>query len=135
MLAFVEVCYKNRNPRFINHMLKRVSIIRKYIIDDNDKRNVIRAVQLFMWHVNDDVTDNKSENMFILDSFIQRIYLIGQTMEVILQFFLKQQCINNEILLKWYYKGDQGCFVGYNEAKQNAQAFIERLQSTTATTV
>ena len=50
-------------------------------------------------------------------------------MRNILDFFLRAQCITEEILCQWYVSGDEYNFVGYNEAKEYAKAFIETLVS------
>jgi len=48
-------------------------------------------------------------------------------MKFLLQFFLDHQCITLNIILDWYNNNDAHGYIGYEEAKQLAEPFIQSL--------
>ncbi len=48
-------------------------------------------------------------------------------MTYLLHFFLDHQCINENLILDWFYNNDPNGYIGYEEAKQLARPFIESL--------
>jgi hypothetical protein len=45
-------------------------------------------------------------------------------MAYLLKFFLDHECINQNLLLDWYYNNDANGYIGYEEARQLAKPFI-----------
>ncbi len=50
-------------------------------------------------------------------------------MTFVLQFFLKHQCITQNLILKWYNNNDAHGYMGFQEAKQLAEPFIKSLST------
>jgi len=54
-------------------------------------------------------------------------------MAYLLQFFLDHECINQNLLLDWYYNNDPNGYIGYEEARQLAKPFIESILTNNTT--
>ncbi len=50
-------------------------------------------------------------------------------MSFLLQFFLKHQCINHNLILQWYNNNDTHGYKGFEEAKRLAGPFIKLLST------
>jgi hypothetical protein len=46
-------------------------------------------------------------------------------MAFLLKFFLDHQCINQNLILKWYNSDQARQYEGFEEAKQLAKSFVE----------
>jgi hypothetical protein len=88
--------------------------------------DVLLGIQAF-FH-NNAVQGEKSESkFFFLCNKCTKIISIGNLMKFLLQFFLDHQCITLNIILNWYNNNDAHGYIGYEEAKQLAEPFIQSL--------
>ncbi len=47
----------------------------------------------------------------------------------LLQFFLAHQCINRDLILRWYNENDAHGYLGFEEAKRLVEPFIKLLST------
>jgi len=129
VLGFLHAWYNNRNSNTGDLILHRVSFVKKYITNDNDKYTVILAVQVFVHHIRNDTQMGRSVNILLLITMFE---FVVQIMATIVKLFLEEQLIQIKDVLDWYEKRNSYNLVGFDKAKKCAQEFIGTLQSTTA---
>ncbi|CAF4569336.1 unnamed protein product [Rotaria sp. Silwood1] len=99
-------CVSNEKNKFL---LSRVSIIEYYKNDPDFEMQILFAIEIFL------LQNKKNDNWSI------------ETISTLLQFFLDQNCIKKETILKWNSDGHFYNDVYYKETKGFAQSFIQQL--------
>ncbi|CAF0987872.1 unnamed protein product [Adineta ricciae] len=92
-----------------NLLSSKISAILHYQSDRNFQRQILFAIEVFL----SECKKNYAWRM--------------QTVSMLFQFFLDQQCIDKESIVKWYEDGHIYNDVYYEQTKTFARSFVERL--------
>jgi hypothetical protein len=125
--SYLTAWYRQSDVRQKDFLLnEHISTIQKYLGNRTSDFDVLVGIQAFFY--NNPIKGQKSESKFIF--FFKKITkkkLICNIYRFLLQFFIDHQCITPNIILDWYNNNDAHNYMGFAEARQLVEPFIQFL--------
>jgi hypothetical protein len=117
-------CISNIKDEFL---LSRVSIIKYYKSNLNFDMQIMFAIEIFISQ--NKINDNWSSKLVDKYQFNNDNLYLVETISRLFQFFLDQNCIRKETIIKWNSDGHLYNETYYEETKRFAQPFIQQLMT------